>query len=459
MSVENPESYCSLIDSIKLCANASDGFCSDLPLEVYDLDSKTGAFPFGYSASLSRKFQPSFDNFSWQSFVALNWPSDATGNPVGESITDYKDSLRVWEHYSDASKVFDTHSKALKKFKAKHQNAKVLSEEAKVSSSLQLSGFLEADDYPLIDKNLNFVMYEVKMNAIEENFIHKHNLTTKKGIYDYYQTNGEIQLPINTKDATGAIEIKTSWRILDTDKGDDLSKYYTRSAKIFVSADESISGKSFSFDCTIGLVGMHIIRKTGRFKEWIWSTFEHVDNVPNDLQKAQTQQQTQWSFYNPECLNCDINTPPSHVTGDTLSNGKVVYRWNTTAPYGARYANAVDGEAEDQKIFGTQVTRTYPIYFCTEQLNTVWQDKLRASNSVFANYKLVGTQWTHIKDTYPPSRTDVPKYLGNSTAETYMQNTSSCIGCHNFASIKYPKSATDTITIKTDFSFTFGYAQ
>src|SRR4029078_13734279 len=30
----------------------------------------------------------------------------------------------------------------------------------------------------------------------------------------------------------------------------------------------------------MGLVGFHIAQKTKEFPEWIWSTFEQVDNVP-----------------------------------------------------------------------------------------------------------------------------------------------------------------------------------
>ncbi|WP_299887846.1 hypothetical protein [uncultured Lacinutrix sp.] len=442
---------CFAIDSIRFCEDKTDSFCPKLPLDVYYLNSKDGQFQNGYSSTLSPNTQPSFANFSWQSFIALNWPADSNGNPVGE-LNENTNNKRVWEYYTDASTVFNSAPKGVTNLNTT-QGKKILHLSSKNPESIQVSEFLEADDYPLIDRNLNFVVFEEKMNSIEELFITKNNLTTKEGIYNYKKKHGDFQLPTNTDKKVGAMEIKASWRIIDTSKGDDASLFFTREATIFVDADNSISGQSFTIDCTIGLVGLHILRKTKKFNNWVWSTFEHVDNVPDNVQEAQTDQETNWSFYNPECLNCAPNTPPQHIAGDTLSNGTVVYRWNTTAPYGARYGVTVAGEANG-KAFGTQVTRVYPVYYCTEQLNSIWQSKLKALGSVFANYKLVGTQWMLPLDAPPFSKINAPFFLGNTTAETYMQDSASCISCHDFATVKYNGE-----TIKTDFSFLFSKAK
>ena len=450
---------CPTLDSIRFCENKTDELCSNLPLDVYFLNSTDGQFQNGYSSVLAPGIQPSFDNFSWQSFVALNWPSDASGNPIGANFTDDKDSLRVWERFTDASKIFNTHSDALKTFKTKNPSSKILSENSKISSNVEVSDFIEADGNALVDRNLNFVVYEVKMNPVEEKFILDNNLNTKKGIYEYYKSKDTIILPVQNGTIPGSIEIKASWRILDSSKGDDLSRFYTQNATIFVTSENSVSGQSFSFECTLGLVGIHILRKTEKFGFWVWSTFEHIDNVPDNLQQAQTNQEQNWSFYNPECLNCPMNQPPKHVSGDTISPNNIVYRWKTEAPYAEHYATVVPGEGQGQK-FGTQVSRVYPIYFCTEQLNSIWQSKLSELGSVFANYKLVGTQWMIPTDGTPPARKiNAPTYLGNTTAETFMQEGSSCISCHSFAGIEYVVKPKDTITIPTDFSFTFLYAQ
>ncbi|WP_204345297.1 hypothetical protein [Psychroserpens algicola] len=454
------DNTCPTMDSIHFCKDKTDSFCSNIPLDVYFLGGNNGNFENGYSSVLTPDIQPSFDNFSWQSFVALNWASDASGNAIGSSITDYQDSLRVWERFTDASKVFSADHSELKNLKSSHPMAKVISQNSKVSNALNVNGFLEADDFPLIDKNLNFVVYEVKMNAVEEAYIASNNLTTKEDIYNYvHDSKTSIELPVNTTTKEGAIEIKASWRILDATKGDDLSKYYTQDATIYVSSENSVSGQSFTFKATIGLVGLHILRKTEKFQNWIWTTFEHVDNVPDNIQQAQTNQETNWSFYNSECLNCPVNQPPSHIfPRDITASNDTVYKWNTTAPYAKPYGVSIAGEA-DHKTFGTQVTRVYPVYYCTEQLNDLWQSKLSESGSVFANYKLIGTQWMVPTDGAPPAiKINAPSLLANTTAETYMQEGSSCISCHTFATVKYVTKSIDT-TITTDFSFTFGYAQ
>lgn len=450
--------YCFDLSKVYLCQDKTNKLCYTMPLDVENINTANGSFGFGYRSRLSPEFQPSFDIFSWQTFIALNWPSNATGDPIG-GFTDYKQSLRVWEHYADVNSLFKSNPRALKasaNLENSEKPVRLFYLDSKIPNvfatqqGIKPSGFLQADGYPLIDRNLNFAVFEEKVNLTEEKFIKKYNLTTKKAISDYYHAHKKtFELPINTATVPGAMEIKASWRILDASKGDDLSRYYHQNAEILVSDESSASGKSFTIKCVVGLVGLHIIRKTERFKDWIWSTFEHVDNVPDNLQQAQDNMEKQWSFYNPGCLNCEPNIPPAHVKGDTV-NDKIMYRWNDTAPYAARYAQSVPGEAGT--AFGTQVTRTYPVYYCTEQINAIWQEELRKQNSVFANYRLIGSQWT--KTDSPIRAPDAPHFLGNTTAETYLQPTASCISCHNFATITYAQD-----TIKTDFSFIFGNAK
>ena len=48
----------------------------------------------GYQG-LTPKTQPCFDVFSWQSFVALNWPANSDGSPGKGSFTDDPQAMRV----------------------------------------------------------------------------------------------------------------------------------------------------------------------------------------------------------------------------------------------------------------------------------------------------------------------------------------------------------------------------
>jgi hypothetical protein len=431
--------------------------CSKIPLEVNE------RFPLGYTSFLDSAHQTPFDVFAWQSFIALNWPSDKAGNPVG-SIYDQPNSLRVWEYYQDPAQVFGHNNQSLanelktalqrgEKFFYMDSKAPVPTEEehsARLGDVAHgpLKGFLEADGFPLIDRNLNFVLYEIKLNPTETSYIINNKLTTKEGIYAYgVKHENALDLPASNKSTQdpGAIEVKASWRILVPSQGDDTSRYFCRRATVFIDSAHTVSKKPLVLkNVLVGLVGMHIIRKTpSTAMKQVWATFEHIDNTPDNPQEAQ-QSGRRWSFYNPACLNCIPNDTPSTRPQDNKQ-----YLWNDSMPYASLYGVDAPGQASDVQ-FGTQVVRGYPIYKFTEMTNNLWQGKLKGS--VWANYRLIGTQWQKGDSPNPPT---APHYLANTTLETYIPFSSSCINCHSFAAVKVKGTK-----ITTDLSFVFPvYAQ
>lgn len=431
------------------------GLCSQLPIDVLE------KFQPGYSGALTPTFQPPFDIFSWQTFIALNWPADAKGNPLNCALGDNPRAPRVWETYVDAAQLFDAGNAPLmlainesaargQKFfykfsKSPHRLKSGIAPGANFDDEDE-----EADGHAIIDRNLNFALFEIRVNPDEANFIRNNGLGTLAGIDSFYHSHKKkIELPSSKLPSTvGSMEIKACWRILDPGLGDDTTRFYTRNAVIQVPAQNSSTGSAFTVQAKVGLVGMHIIRKTASFPFLIWSTFEHMDNTPDDVQAAQTAQDTnkRWSFYNVECLTCPVNTPPVTAPADSGH-----YKWNPTPPYAARYAAGVPGEQGGQ-VFGSQVTRTYPIYYRTQQVNALWQAKLKGT--VWANYRLVGSQWTVPNDGGTSNTINVPFRLGNTTLESFIQVDASCISCHSFANAIYQKD-----TMPTDFSFLFGMAK
>jgi hypothetical protein len=427
---------------IKFCDSGSgNSLCSYLPI---DLDTN---FSVGYNSFLDSGRQIPFDMFSWQTFVALNWPADAQGRPTGGSIGNNTGNMRVWEYYQDPAVVFNKlvqQPLLLHMGNAKQESLKFFYMDSKSPKALMpVRGFQEADGHPLIDRNLNFALYEIKMNPVEVDFVKKFNLQTTAGIDSFYRSHKKkFSLPMSDS-ATGnpgSIEIKASWRILDPSKGDDTTRFYCRNALIYIDSAHTTNGKPLLVRAKVGLVGMHIIRKTHKFAgKSIWTTFEHVDNTPDNPQEAQQNPNKRWSFYNPACLNCVPNDTPAFKEGDNQQ-----YRWNPTPPYAARYA--VYGPSQnDVGPFGTQAVRVYPIYKFTEELNNAWRAKLKGT--VWANYRLIGSQWQKGEVQYPPN---APALLANTTLETYIQPTASCITCHGGA---YVISGKDTIY--TDLSFIF----
>ena len=113
-------------------------------------------------------------------------------------------------------------------------------------------------------------------------------------------------------------------------------------------------------------------------------------------------------------------------------------------------------------------------YSLTAEIDSQGAKQLRAINSVFANYTLIGTQWgADIEQTAPPfvQRSAVPDFLSNTTMETYLQTgtceyqestcvrvkgAGSCVGCHKFATLAAKDHAGKSVS--SDFSFLMGLA-
>ncbi|MBS1637541.1 MAG: hypothetical protein JST26_16620 [Bacteroidetes bacterium] len=388
----------------------------------------------GYQG-LTPQVQPCFDIFSWKSFIALNWPANPDGSPMsGPYSGDHPAAKRVWEYYTDPAEVFQTNEHLLpfsgplkmsNELKGFRMFAQLSHELVDVPADIK-----QATGQPLIDKNLNFALYEIKLNKDEVDYIIKDTLYTKEG-----QEGKVIQFPEGSaKGIVGAIEIKATWKILEPSV-DDTSKFYKRMAVIYVPAKQSATGKPLFLKEMVGLVAMHILHKTEKFPFWIWSTFEQVSNAPEQANAGSAG--NQYSFYNPACTTCTVNTPaPAPKDGN--------YIWQATKPYAKTYATA--------GMYGTQVVRTNPVYGPTEVINQRWQKALAQAGSVFANYRLIGSQWAVVSDGAPPHDTvPAPDTLANTTLETYIQNSSCTMTCHKFAK--------DAVGNSSDFSFILGHAR
>ncbi|MGL4598213.1 MAG: hypothetical protein ACRCYO_11815 [Bacteroidia bacterium] len=392
--------------------------------------------------------------FSWQSFIAMNWPAAASGcgpdTSNGMSILSGNGPV-VWETYLTSEQVFvaspnqpdawcasgnGTHT-----FKKLPKKIQELANKTGVYRFMHLSsksphGLEEAVGGPLVDQNGRFVRYEVRMNEVEYNYIMKNTLWNSAGQQAFVK-DSTINFPVgSTQNGTlGAMEFKAAWKVLG--KGDDPSKFYT--IKAIVYNDDTLQPSPGDNPVTLGLVGLHIGHKTQTQGNWVWSTFEQVDNLTK-------------SFFNPNCDTCPVNQPIAGTNYVELNpNGTPV-----NAP--------------------TQVTRVNPINDpSADSLNAYFQNLLKGS--VWANYQLVSTQWLFFE-------TMTPLYLANSVQETYVQGpnppsyggfklrpgfdvqyftdprynpfapgvSSSCMGCHYVATIPKTKA-------KADFSFMLGEAK
>lgn len=405
-----------------IIADANSATAQQQPCQILPIDVKVPGAGYGEGGNVGPQEQGLFDLFSWQSFASLNCPANLNAPPPKDPLDN---NPRVWETFVDALDLYGVPDKVLASYQAKTNTTggKVLRLTAK---NVHFHGgelaFLEATGYPLIDRNLNFVVYEVRLNPTEEQYVKSNGLNTYQGQKKFFQNpKNAVSFP------PGAIEIKAAWRILDTTKGDDPSKFYTRKASIYIEGKYTEQHKPlFIPNVTVGLVGLHIIRKTQSFPQWIWGTFEQVNN---DLGQYDAYKNN--SFFNPECPSCPINSPP------TLLQQQNKYKWALSPPYAIKYVYTVG-----KRQFGTQVVRASDIFAETQALNQKWQASQGIAGTVWQNYQLIGTQWEAFNFKFP-------KILANTTMETYNQPSSSCIDCHHFATTSFGHKP-------ADFSFVMG---
>ncbi|MFN0033466.1 MAG: hypothetical protein ACKVUS_00280 [Saprospiraceae bacterium] len=409
------------------CASDTCGpnLCSFLPRDV---DVVT---PNGYNAFIP-VCQTPFDWFSWQTFIALNWPADAHGMPIGTNINNNPDALRVWETYMEAGEIFGTQTSA------KSGGLKVLSSIAKGGFDHFNGANSDQEAFtgsPLIDRNLNFALYEIRVNPVEASYIISNNLNT----YNGQKSFGTVNFPSGFyPDSVGSMEIKVSWRIL-VPGIDNFGRYYHRQAIVSLGKADVVGGQTIDDTVTIGLIGMHIIRKVknnGSF--WIWSSFEQIDNAPDSLSLGKQG----YSFYNPACTTCTLNQAPSLLPGDTA------FLWSPASGKNPQYARRYAPNG-----YGTQVYRVYPVDVSASAVTQQWQAKLKAENSVWQYYQLIGSQWGAQQDFFGGKLVGIPLAEANTVAETYLQPYSppfsgSCLNCHAVAKTSVGKDA--------NFSFLLG---
>ncbi|MEM9555896.1 MAG: hypothetical protein AAGC60_16695 [Acidobacteriota bacterium] len=399
-----------------VCADGHLGIGSEPPPDV----------PFAPSTVPEADRQPMFDCFSWRTFAALNWPvsSDERGEPAaGGSLSDLGPP-RVWESYKETAEVFqpeisgwtidDQHwndTQFVPEVCQQHvaslpqpQQAKVLQMITKTRSHQILNETHQAMGNQfniLVDQSGRLVQYEVRFNRDEFEYL-KANKLANTGNYSFGGPNDfEVFFPTNADGATGlgAIEIKAAWRelcVLDAEGqclgAEDLEdRYYTQVGLIYT-PDTRQSNESCRL-ARVGLVGLHIIRKTVHAPQWVWSTFEHVDNVPPFGQPGEAGRQ--YLLYDSACEE----NPPSDEFCSRMRPGVLPFAQEETkncCPNAQLIVNADPGrpgtdgrlQAEAGALVKNQATRLVAVG--PTDLNQRFQAALPAP---WNQYFLLNTQW------------------------------------------------------------------
>lgn len=301
-----------------------------------------------------------FEIYGWQQFIAMNWPFQD-----GHALSQLSDNgYPRWQKWKEAFDVYLPQGATPSDWADGRQIPsglcnnipagynRVLYRTSKTGAPNVADEINQAFTYPMWDQNGNIVRYEVAMNLPEFDFVRDNTLYNIEGQIDYNKQHKQgVVFPSgsNATQQPGAIEIKLAWKILTAD--DIASRYLV---------DKALIVDPNSGDCdpaTVGLVGMHISQKTVNSPQWIWSTFEHVDNLDVNPLASNVKKP---SFFDPNCATCAHNVLPEV---------------------------GLDGKKRNQ------VARVIPIPKTTVALNTEVQTLLKQQNSVLQYYNLVGTQW------------------------------------------------------------------
>lgn len=267
----------------------------------------------------------------------------------------------------------------------------------------------QADGNRLVDQNGMNVWYEVKLNRVYYDYVVLNGFFNSKN-----QKGKTIAFPAssNNRGQDATIKVKAAWKVmglLGSKQPDNRAKFYTTEALVLDPNTGQCSEQ------LLGLVGLHIVMKTAQLPQWLWATFEHVDNAPD--QATGPVSGKQYNFFSASCADCPSNQPPPK---------------DSTSP--------------------TQVVRLVPVDAEAVPKNALYQTALVTlrPDNVWQNYQLVNAQWG--ASATPIGVPDQPKFLANATLETYLQQPASpngCINCHGaFA------KATDL-----DFQLTNAYPQ
>ena len=256
-----------------------------------------------------------------------------------------------------------------------------------------------------------------------------------------------------------AMELKTSW--VDADTVLDKSRYVLGQAVVPVFDRSAAKGPwtvKSNEQKTLALVGMHVVGTVNSHPEMVWSTFEHVDNVPDNayvynvsVSQSQTQEYNSegkaWTFLpdgaaKPKSIaaNAQVNTGNNSslaeeivsIHGDAIGSTDVL----RADPWGNLH-----GSKTSSKAGTTAVANNTDLV----SINVSVLSQLSAGDTR-GNYIQTGGIWT-VDGRIPPNGKDASLRgslnLANTTMETYYQyhnfapkafNPKNCFGCHGSSS-------------------------
>jgi hypothetical protein len=357
-----------------------------------------------------------FDDYSWRAFMAMVWPAENGHRGAADAKKAVGDAgPRVFETFKSLWEVFhedgtppaanfneyDGAANNACKVKAGFGDL-VLASSGVADIGQAAAGELSG---PLVAQNGKYVRYQTLYNQPEFEQIVRSQLFLRSKLPEVPSPRPPtpvLQFPI------GSIAIKAAWLDMAGMPEELRRRYYTRTAIV----RDPESGECSRI--TVGLTGLHIAQKTASRPQWIWSSFEQVDNVP----PAQFGAPGKFAFHD-----------GVKGAGMPAENPLML----------------VPLARQPAKPFN--VVRTAPIHPKTELTNLQYERLLKGT--VWEYYQLVVTQWPRldgnqaapvpatqngdINNTFPGI--GAFSAFANVTMETFDQGRPQlgCMSCHNQA--------------------------
>jgi hypothetical protein len=418
--------------------------------------------------------QRGFDFYSWRTFIALNSPADGT------SILQPKaDALTRWEDMANFKQLLDVMLPAklqppswpTDRAGMEDERNRLVPEECRALHSQTPERMIVKmieESYnepfktgPLIDQQGRYAIFDILMNRQMFEYIRDNHHPLYSQALQAANSDLSVDFPAgnNADGELGAFMLKVSWKIL-SDK--EIADNNFHMVDALVLTPPNVNGRS-CLNEKLGLVGFHAVHKTTTRPQWIWTSFEHIKNVPDRGEVTANTLDGPYNFFDADCKTCAVNATPPRP-------------WAPVPKLNLKF--------REDDSFKSQIVREVPLTDAAKNMNKIFQSIL--ANTVWRNYMLISTQWPsafgctklHSNPSAPKPQTDflkqpdmtcspAPTFLANSTLETYSQGkiplaSSSCIACHGNA-VDFQRGASNpqgkARMNQSDFTFILEKAQ
>jgi len=397
-------------------ARAADNGCPDRPVQSIASPAMPAdvCIPDGFTDVPVNYF----DDYSWHAFLAMVWPAApghrgvaAASRPVGASGPRVFETLKsLWEVFHQDGSAPDPDFQAYDT--ADHNACKATPQ----FGDVVLASFSGIDDIgqagageltaPLAAQNGRYVRYQTLYNQAAFEFIVRHQYYLRGNLPKVPSPRPPV--PVIAFPA-GSIIVKAAWVDMAGFPAEQVKRYYTRSAVVREPGTDTCAR------VTVGLVGLHIMQKTASRPQWIWSSYEQIDNVP----PSRFGDPVRFTFHDATQAAMPAENPLRLVP----LAGEPVRPFNVERPFFAR------------------------VHPKTELTNYQYQELLR--KTVWQYYGIVVTQWPRmegnqalpvaasqngdITNTFPGA--GAFSAFANTSMETFDQGRPQlgCMSCHNQA--------------------------